>query len=169
MRQMCGWMWIMTLVALVANVLYLLWPVSPVPVVVKPHLATLRSYHQQSMPVLVEASSPAQDEKLFLMVEAGKPGDTDGKPTGKIQRIAAREHGEAFQAPAKMRPGQKINVNTATLEQLQRLPGIGPKMAERILVFRRQHGPLTNLHQLLEVQGIGPKKLEQLLPFCSLQ
>ncbi len=51
-------------------------------------------------------------------------------------------------------------VNTITKEELVRLPGVGNALAQRILDFRAQNGPLNNFEALLSVSGIGRKKLE---------
>ncbi len=49
----------------------------------------------------------------------------------------------------------KLNLNTATVEQLQLLPGIGETKAKAIVSYREQHGEFTSTEQLLEVEGIG--------------
>ena len=54
----------------------------------------------------------------------------------------------------------KVNINTATLEELQTLKGIGKKKAEAILQYRKEHGPFRTKEDLLEVKGIGKKALE---------
>ena len=56
--------------------------------------------------------------------------------------------------------GERLNVNTATLEQLQALPGIGPALAQRILDYRTANGPFATVDALLNVSGIGPAKLD---------
>ena len=54
----------------------------------------------------------------------------------------------------------KVNINTATLEELQTIKGIGKKKAEAILQYRKEHGPFRTKEDLLEVKGIGKKPLE---------
>lgn len=49
----------------------------------------------------------------------------------------------------------QIDLNKATEEQLQKLDGIGPVLAERIVAYRQEHGDFTSVDQLLEVEGIG--------------
>jgi len=55
-----------------------------------------------------------------------------------------------------------VNLNTATLEQLDALPGVGPATAQAILDYRKQHGRFRSVQDLLQVGGIGPAKLEKL-------
>lgn len=55
-----------------------------------------------------------------------------------------------------------VNINTATSEQLQTLPGIGPVLAKRIIAYRREHGPFGSVAELINVSGIGEKKLESI-------
>jgi competence protein ComEA len=57
-----------------------------------------------------------------------------------------------------------VNVNSASLEELQRLPGIGPVLAQRIVESRSTHGPFRTMEDLLRVSGIGPATLEGLKP-----
>lgn len=67
-------------------------------------------------------------------------------------------------AVAAVTPGgfpARVNVNTAPLELLVTLKGIGEKKARAILAFRREHGPFNSLEQFEEVPGIGPALIEQ--------
>jgi comEA protein len=55
-----------------------------------------------------------------------------------------------------------VNLNRATASDLEKLPGIGPTLAARIVAWRETHGPFKSLEDLLAIPGIGPKILEGL-------
>lgn len=65
-------------------------------------------------------------------------------------------------------PGAPVNVNTADVEQLDALPGIGPATAAAIIADRDANGPFASVDDLSRVRGIGPAKLEQLRPLVVL-
>ncbi len=60
-----------------------------------------------------------------------------------------------------------LNINTASTEELQTLPNIGERMAERIVDYRTQHGKFDSVDALQNVKGIGAKTLEKLRPFID--
>jgi competence protein ComEA len=64
--------------------------------------------------------------------------------------------------------GAPVNLNTATLEQLDTLDGVGPGIAQRILDYRAQHGGFTRVEELGEVPGIGAKRLATLTPLVTV-
>jgi competence protein ComEA len=55
-----------------------------------------------------------------------------------------------------------VDLNTATAEQLDALPGIGPTTAQKIIDYRQQHGPYTSIDDLDAISGIGPAKIDSL-------
>lgn len=61
-----------------------------------------------------------------------------------------------------------VNLNSATAGQLQTLPGIGAKVAERIVQYREKNGPFKKVEELMNVQGIGEKTFLRLKPQLTL-
>ncbi len=82
------------------------------------------------------------DGEQILVGIAPVPGDTTG--------------------PAGAASGAKLNLNTATLDQLDGLPGVGPVTAKAILDWRTKNGSFTTVDDLLDVKGIGPATLDAL-------
>ncbi len=63
----------------------------------------------------------------------------------------------------------KININYATLEELESLPGIGPVLAQRIIEYRETYGPFVDIEELLNVEGIGESLLEQIRDLITVE
>ncbi len=62
----------------------------------------------------------------------------------------------------------KVNINTAGAGELDRLPNIGPALAERILQYRNEHGPFQRAEDLKNVSGIGEKTYEKMAPMITI-
>lgn len=95
------------------------------------------------------------------------------KKSGEAVLSLARSSGRnrsGSDKPAKLSdPSQgTVNINTATAEELQRLPGVGPAMAARILAYRQQNHGFKRVEDLLEISGIGDKKFAKLQPFVRV-
>jgi competence protein ComEA len=63
---------------------------------------------------------------------------------------------------ARPKGGEVIDLNTATVEQLDALPGVGPVTAAAIVAWRQANGKFTSVDQLADVDGIGPARLDKL-------
>jgi competence ComEA-like helix-hairpin-helix protein len=68
----------------------------------------------------------------------------------------------------KKPPAKPLDLNKATAEQLQELPGIGPVTAEAIVRFREKSGPFRRIEDLLAVRGLTRRKLEALRPYVTV-
>ena len=62
-----------------------------------------------------------------------------------------------------------LDLNAATASDLEGLPGIGPKMAERIIRYRESRGPFRSVDELSNVRGIGTRTLEKLRPMIAVE
>lgn len=66
-------------------------------------------------------------------------------------------------------PTQRLNINLATQQQLDELPGIGPVIAGRIVSYREENGAFASEEELLEVEGIGSARLEAIRDYIICQ
>ncbi len=106
-------------------------------------------------PALTPAAKTAPAALSATAAKGGKNGAGKGAGSSRSSKISADS-------------GEQIGLNSATLEQLERLPGVGPSMAAKILAYRQQSGGFAKIDDLSLVPGIGPKKLAKLAPLVSL-
>jgi competence protein ComEA len=85
----------------------------------------------------------------------------DGRQILVPRRVAAAAAASAGATPTSA-PGQPVNLNTATLEQLDALSGVGPVTAQKIIDYREEHGGFGSVDELGEVAGIGEVRLASL-------
>jgi competence protein ComEA len=79
---------------------------------------------------------------------AAHPNAQSAQPAGASRAVA--------------KPTGLVNLNTATVSDLEKLPGIGQKVAARIVEYRQKKGPFKKIEELMNVQGIGEKSFLQL-------
>ena len=68
----------------------------------------------------------------------------------------------------KKPPAQPVNINAATSEELQLVPGIGPSTAEKILQMRKSYGAFKSVDDLLAIRGLGPKRLDKMRKYLTI-
>jgi competence protein ComEA len=69
---------------------------------------------------------------------------------------------------AQKSPAKTVDLNTASVEQLQQLPGIGPVRAKAIVEFREKSGPFQRVEDLLAIRGISKARFEKLRPYVTV-
>jgi competence protein ComEA len=83
-------------------------------------------------------------------------------PLADGEQVVVPTRGAAAASGGTASPSAPLDLNTASLEQLDTLPGIGPSTAQKILDYRQEHGAFHSLADLDAVSGIGPSRLAQL-------
>ena len=112
-----------------------------------------------------ETAAPAQIQPNGGTANAGQGNAANGASQGGAQPQPARTLTPAGSAQKGSTP---VNINTATAEELQTLPRIGPAMAQRIIAWREAHGGFRSVDELDAVPGIGPSMLENLRPLVMV-
>jgi competence protein ComEA len=104
----------------------------------------------------VNLAAPLEDGRQILVPE--RPGGVGADASNVGSGGAAAGGATAAGAVG----GQPVNLNTATLDELQSLDGIGPGLAGRIVAYRQEHNGFRTVDELAQVPGIGPKRLAAL-------
>lgn len=113
-----------------------------------------------------ETAAPAQIQPNGGTANAGQSNAANGAAqNGGTQPQPARTLTASGSAQKGSTP---VNINTATAEELQTLPRIGPAMAQRIIAWREAHGGFRSVDELDAVPGIGPSMLENLRPLVTV-
>jgi competence protein ComEA len=76
---------------------------------------------------------------------------------------------EETPAPSGSNESELVNINTASVEELDKLPGIGPTIAQRIIDYRTENGPFSVIEDILNVSGIGPSTFDNIKDFITTQ
>ncbi|WP_315259528.1 ComEA family DNA-binding protein [Rothia mucilaginosa] len=126
---------------------------------------TLSDGVQIYVPHRGETAAPAQIQPNGGTANTGQGNAANGASQGGTQPQPARTLTPAGSAQKGSTP---VNINTATAEELQSLPRIGPAMAQRIIAWREAHGGFRSVDELDAVPGIGPSMLENLRPLVTV-
>ncbi|MBY0491364.1 MAG: helix-hairpin-helix domain-containing protein [Gemmatimonadaceae bacterium] len=119
-----------------------------------------------------DAGAAALSRQLAA-VDSARAASPRGRSRGR--RVANRSADSSFAGPSSSKrksrgPAQEpppIDVNTATAAELERLPRVGPALAQRMVAWRERHGPFGGPEDLRHVRGIGPSTVRLLLPLVT--
>ena len=117
-----------------------------------------------------ETAAPAQIQPNGGMANAGQANAANGASQNGASQGGTQPHPARTLTPAgsAQKGSTPVNINTATAEELQTLPRIGPAMAQRIIAWREAHGGFHSVDELDAVPGIGPSMLENLRPLVTV-
>lgn len=117
-----------------------------------------------------ETAAPAQIQPNGGTANAGQGNAANGASQNGASQGGTQPHPARTLTPAgsAQKGSTPVNINTATAEELQTLPRIGPAMAQRIIAWREAHGGFHSVDELDAVPGIGPSMLENLRPLVTV-
>ncbi len=118
--------------------------------------------------LLPEADS--RNLNLAALLQDGEliwiPATPQANPTAVAPNKTPNDNNDQTSIPA---PTGLVNINTATLEELDTLPGIGPVKAQNIIDYRNSNGPFNTIEAIQDVNGIGPVTYENLKELITVQ
>ena len=122
---------------------------------------------------IVAAGGPSAEADAEQLNLAARVADAERIYVPKQGEAVATDAGPApppgpAPGPASAAAAGPLDLNTATAEQLEALPGVGPATSKAILAYRSSHGRFRSVTELLDVPGIGPAKLEALRPLVRV-
>jgi len=115
------------------------------------------------------AGGPAPDALLDNLNLAArlKDGEKVMVPRG-TQQAAGQQDVSAEAATGSGSSGSAVNINIASVDELDRLPGVGPALSQRIVEYRQKNGAFSSVEELDNVEGIGPSKMESLKDLVTI-
>jgi competence protein ComEA len=158
---------VILIVGMLGMVASLLWPKPQAVISLKPYANSLpqTSEIQAGSSDATPAEAQSSPEEANTATDAEDTEASSSKPQVKAHKKRSSGHPHS---PKKSDHPPITNLNTAKLQQLELLPGIGPKMGERVIEYRKANGGFKTVEQIMDVKGIGPKKFEKMKPFLKV-
>ena len=110
---------------------------------------------------------------VTLPPETAAPTEPPAEETAPDRSEPAEAEKPKETKPKETKPKEEqvsfpVNINTASARELDALPGIGEKLAQRIIDYRSANGPFQSVDDLIKVKGIGEKTLEKIKPYATV-
>jgi competence protein ComEA len=119
----------------------------------------------------LKAEADTQTLNLAAFVEDGQRIFIPSKAeqASPSSEPASRSQGIELPGPGTPTAAGLVNINTATQDELDSLPGIGPTIAQRIILYRETNGPFNSIEDIQKVQGIGQVKFETIMYLITIE
>lgn len=124
----------------------------------------------QAEPESVEEGKPEEDATSIQTSEGAKQ-ESDGPYEAAMEQslVENSETESRTETRVEEESDGKIDLNTASLEELDTLPGIGPVLAQRILDYRAENGGFASVEEILNIQGIGEKTYAKIVDLVKVE
>ncbi|MBX3237290.1 MAG: helix-hairpin-helix domain-containing protein [Nitrospiraceae bacterium] len=116
---------------------------------------------RSALPAAIPASPPAVAPGPEVKVKPDR-GTEQAETVAKAKSV---QEPAQTDAPVRLAESRRVDLNRASVTDLEGLPGIGPKLAQRVVEHRTSRGPFHSVEELQQVKGIGRKKFDRLRPF----
>lgn len=142
-------------------------------------LAVIGSLTLATVPSMAKGRKPRKNPSVLVTKVDKQTSATQPKKVRVLKSVpTVKAEGDKARAPKdkktsktpkqKLTVGTQVNINTASAEEIAKLPRVGLKMAERIVEYRTAHKSFKSLDELRNVKGVGAKVLEGLKPYATL-
>lgn len=125
--------------------------------------------------IRVEVKGEVENPGVFILPAYSNLSDlleltvlSENADVSKLNGLMVLKNNDVIIIPDKVRENVRISINSGTLEELDRIPGIGPVTAQNIIDFREANGFFQSVEELIKVKGIGEKTLEKIREYISL-
>lgn len=114
------------------------------------------------------SSTPAVASQVSQQLVPQEPTESSPSPEESSDAELSEEDPAESEGPQEVLVEKSININTASLEELDSLPGVGPVIAQRIIDYREANNGFYDIQEIMDVSGIGEKTYAKLEPYITV-
>ena len=114
------------------------------------------------------SSTPAVASQVSQQLVPQEPTESSPSPEESSDAELSEEDLPESEGPQEVLVEKSININTASLEELDSLPGVGPVIAQRIIDYREANHGFYDIQEIMDVSGIGEKTYAKLEPYITV-
>lgn len=115
------------------------------------------------------SSTPAVVSQVSQQIVPQEPTESSPSPEESSDAELPEEDPQESEGPQEVLVEKSININTASLEELDSLPGVGPVIAQRIIDYREANNGFYDIQEIMDVSGIGEKTYAKLEPYITVE